>query len=57
MPLLTILCPHCDNVVNIFDDPFETIIDECPECGEEWSKEIQGELQSKVEDMKGELYE
>lgn len=52
MPLLTILCPYCDNVVNIFDDPFETVIDECPECGEEWNKETQGELQNKVEDMK-----
>lgn len=52
MNTLAILCPHCDNVVNIYDDPFENVIDECPECGEEWDKEIQGELQYKMEDMK-----
>lgn len=57
MNILTIICPHCDNVVNVFDDPFDTVIDECPECEEEWSKEMQSELQSKVEDMKGEMYE
>lgn len=50
--ILAILCHQCDNVVNIFDDPFETVIDKCPECEEEWDKEIQGELQAKMEDMK-----